>query len=378
MNKDTINIGTINKGYPLERNVTGTPVRGVQFQKTYDLMSVYRLFCRSNFISQYLYSRTAFFTHCDFGINIVDLLHFFNHVSLTTTPWIVTYETEVPRWNSGKKIGLHLLARDSCKRIIALSECARHIQRQLLNEYPEHRSAILSKITVLHPPQQLNVESCTDKGVPPSNGPLFTLVGGDFFRKGGREVLQVFDRLFEEGHNVRLAVVSSLECGDYASKTTREDREWARQLIDKHEGRIEYFHRLPNDEVIELFKRSHVGLLPSYGDTYGYSVLEAQSCGCPVITTDIRALPEINNDETGWLIEVPKDQRRDGQLSTPEERQFYSQIVADNLYQIIREIIKHPQCIQEKGNAAISRIRTQHDPDEHAKQLEAIYSDALS
>lgn len=373
-----IKVGVINRSYNSKRNIRNLNIDEIGYVRSFDIMSVYRMLCRSSLFRKHLHSRTAFFTHCDLGINTVDLLHFFNHVSITTTPWIVTYETAVPRWNSGKKIGLRLLAGDSCKKIIALSECARQIQRQLLNEYPEHKSAILNKITVLHPPQQPNVNAWTDKGISLTNGLLFTLVGGDFFRKGGREVMQVFDRLFEEGHDVRLAVVSSLEFGDYASKATREDRAWARQLIDKHKDRIEYFRRLPNNEVIKLFKRSHVGLLPSYGDTYGYSVLEAQSCGCPVITTDIRALPEINNDETGWLIEVPKDQRRDGQLSTPEERQFYSQIVADNLYRIIREIIEDPHRVREKGIHSLDRIRTHHDPGEHAKQLEAIYSDALS
>ena len=33
----------------------------------------------------------------DYGINKVDILHFFNTVSFGKTPWIVTYETLVPR-----------------------------------------------------------------------------------------------------------------------------------------------------------------------------------------------------------------------------------------------------------------------------------------
>ena len=39
---------------------------------------------------------------------------------------------------------------------------------------------------------------------------------------------------------------------------------------------------------------SHIGLLPTYNDSYGYSVIEFFSYGCPVITTNILALPEIN------------------------------------------------------------------------------------
>ncbi len=48
-------------------------------------------------------------------------------------------------------------------------------------------------------------------------------------------------------------------------------------------------------------RTADIGMLPSYADTYGFSVLEAQA-GNAVITTDIRALPEVNNPAVGWLI----------------------------------------------------------------------------
>ena len=35
--------------------------------------------------------------------------------------------------------------------------------------------------------------------------------------------------------------------------------------------------------------------------------MEFQACGLPRITTDVRALPEINNDKYGWLIQVAKN-----------------------------------------------------------------------
>ncbi|MFW2788163.1 glycosyltransferase, partial [Acinetobacter baumannii] len=53
--------------------------------------------------------------------------------------------------------------------------------------------------------------------------------------------------------------------------------------------------------------RHHIGLLPTWADTFGYSVLEFQACGCPVISTDVRALSEINNNDIGWLINVDKN-----------------------------------------------------------------------
>lgn len=43
-------------------------------------------------------------------------------------------------------------------------------------------------------------------------------------------------------------------------------------------------------------KKAHVCLLPTWMDTFAYSVLEAQACGTPVISTSLRALTEINNE----------------------------------------------------------------------------------
>jgi len=53
-------------------------------------------------------------------------------------------------------------------------------------------------------------------------------------------------------------------------------------------------------------RRFALALLPTCAETHGDVVLEAQANGCPVITTDIRTLPEINPSEIGYLIEVPK------------------------------------------------------------------------
>lgn len=100
--------------------------------------------------------------------------------------------------------------------------------------------------------------------------------------------------------------MSSLNYGDYASCTTKKDYQEALKIISRYQSNIKHYVRLPNQEVLKLLKNTHVGLLPTWADSFGYSVLEAQAAGCPVITTDVRAHPEINNNEIGWVMEVPK------------------------------------------------------------------------
>ncbi len=48
-----------------------------------------------------------------------------------------------------------------------------------------------------------------------------------------------------------------------------------------------------HDELAALYSRAHALVFPSYSEGYGWPVLEAQACGCPVICSNVTSLPEI-------------------------------------------------------------------------------------
>ncbi|MCK9247202.1 MAG: glycosyltransferase, partial [Anaerolineaceae bacterium] len=135
---------------------------------------------------------------------------------------------------------------------------------------------------------------------------------------------------------------------------------------------------LPHDKVLELMKNCDVGLLPTYADSYGFSVLEEQACGLPVISTDVRALPEINNTSVGWIIRVPKNELGEALYSTPEERERLSQQIQSGMEAIISSIVADPSVIYTKAAAAIERVRDNHDPQVYAQKLREIYQEALA
>lgn len=333
----------------------------------------------------------------DFDLNKVDVLHFSNGVSLGRTPWVSHFETLLPRFTDlmqryhGKtknslnmtplvQRGFKALQSPSCKRIIAMSQAAASMQQDLLSELPfEEREVILNKMTVLHPPQEIIVDQPVIRVYDSASPIRFILVGAGFFRKGGREILNAFDRLIKlEKAPIKLVLVSSLRLDPYASRETPADIAWAKQFIKEHNDWIEYYETLPHKQVMELMKTCDVGLLPTYADTYGFSVLEGQACGLPVISTDIRALPEINNTKTGWLIHVPKNEMGEALYSTAEERFILSEHIQTDLESIVRRIIADPFVIAQKGQAALERIRVEHDPQAYADKLRQIYQAALA
>lgn len=69
----------------------------------------------------------------------------------------------------------------------------------------------------------------------------------------------------------------------------------ARETLEmiKKKSLIDYYDHLPNNEVLKLLKAGHVGILPSFGETYGYSLLEAMASGCAVVSTFLSPFNEL-------------------------------------------------------------------------------------
>ena len=368
-------IGTVGTGYVTERNLTSLPFEHFQIVQEHDLFNLLTFLRR--LVSDGP-NATALINclHCDAGINRVPLLHLINAISCSRTPWVVSYSHYLPRWNVRSRFGMKQLASETCKKIIAISHFAYDQQRHFLKEFPEYEDAIQKKMCIVHPAQESLIGDVAAKKTDVSVI-TFTIAGSDFFRKGGTEILLTFDRLIREGYPVKLNVISTLDDSDYASGATKVDQRFARMLISKHKNTIHHFERLSNSQVLDVFLRSDVGLLPTYDDIYGYSVLEAQAAGCPVISTDVCALPEINNDDVGWLIEVPKDEFGIAHRYTSADRKRLSDVIVEGLYETIKEMAADRSLVAGKGARALERIKRECTPLDRVRKLEEIYTEIL-
>ncbi|HEB78027.1 MAG TPA: glycosyltransferase family 1 protein [Methylothermaceae bacterium] len=76
-------------------------------------------------------------------------------------------------------------------------------------------------------------------------------------------------------------------------------------LITKHglENNVHLLGHVPWEELLHLYQKATVCVLPSYYETFGLAALEPMAFGTPVIATQAGALPEIVEDgTTGFLI----------------------------------------------------------------------------
>jgi len=347
-----------------------------------ELMRTRGLFTLLNFLNRKLlhHHHATTFTNCfywDPGYPPLDLLHFVNTIAATRTPWVVSFEHYLPRWNPASPFGMKLLAGPHCKRLLALSQFAFDSQQRLLAPFNSLGGSILQKMQVLHPPQQVLVSSLDDKGAP-EGLVRCVFVGRDFFRKGGREIVDAVQMLIEQGRTLQLDIVSSVDPGDYATGSTASDRSEVLRRMEALRPAIRFHGELPNAQVLTLLRESHVALLPTYDDTYGFSVLEAQASGTPVITTDVCALPEINSEKEGWIIGLRKDDWGQAEGIKSGNITDISNAIRTGVYETLRSILDHPEVLRGKAACCLDRIRAHHDPARYARSMHTIYSEILN
>jgi len=105
-------------------------------------------------------------------------------------------------------------------------------------------------------------------------------------RKNLRNLLNAFENLQDK--NLQLVLPGESLWGEEKIKTIIEKS----SLKDK----IIMTGMLSLGELKALYKNATVAVFPSFYEGFGLAILEAMSCGCPVITSNISSLPEVAGD----------------------------------------------------------------------------------
>ena len=317
----------------------------------------------------------------------IDVIHTFNRVCLhDRNRWVATFEKTFPEYFSDEaKINFRLMRRqlplilsEKCVAILPMSQWAYNYELWLLGQFAnqEEISQIKRKMTVLYPPQELLIsqEEVKQKFANVQNIE-FLFVGGQVKRKGGAEVIKAFAKLRKQYNDFHVTFIGKLD-ENYGNFSLNEKERTEINDIIAHADWLDVHEKLSNEEVLRLAKQAHVGLLPTMGDTFGFSVLEMQACGCPVITTDRQALPEINNDQCGWLINTKDIQLPHGDdfaHYTRKEVELLSETIVEELIALVAGIIENPKLLYNKAMRAIERIKKYHSSDSYKDIMKILY-----
>lgn len=189
-----------------------------------------------------------------------------------------------------------LFLRDNFKGLLFWSEAG----RQTLKDYGNIKDErIWNKSHVVYPAIRPAPKSLIQYSESKSVQFLFN---GNFFIKGGANVVDVFEQLQLTYPNIKLRLCCN-------------------ETIDFHTDdapmRDSYLQRIKSNPSItmgrvkrevflnEILPQTDIYLLPTYGDAFGFAILEAMSFGIPVVSTNYMAVPEmIEHGVNGYMVDI--------------------------------------------------------------------------
>jgi glycosyltransferase involved in cell wall biosynthesis len=317
-----------------------------------------------------------------------DLIHSFNKIPVATrVPWVVTFESALPRTIGPREELLRRplrerLLSDNCRKLIALSEFGRRVfMRQ--NEGWRGLDATLAKTEVIHPniPLQVTEPRCYDGGEL-----SLVFVGSDFARKGGVVAVRLAKKALERGIPLRVHIVSNLVYGGSKYSDHPDKAKYLPDLKLLELPNVTHHGGLSNAAVLDLMRQSHIHLLPTIHDTYGYSVVEGFSVGTPAFATATCALPEIvRSGDNGFLLDLPVDERGVWiHLEQRERSGFWDRLnetyesLADQCLDRVMQLMNDPPLFRRLSQGAIDQILRQHEADAVGSRLDDLYDECLA
>ncbi|MBW4539347.1 MAG: glycosyltransferase family 4 protein [Myxacorys chilensis ATA2-1-KO14] len=182
-------------------------------------------------------------------------------------------------WTFQPNIRLEKKVFEAAQSIVSFSESAR---RSVIEDYgikPDKVALVYPGVNVkqITPCHQTVTDSQTLCNI------LF--IGGDFERKGGYDVLDVFLKHFSNQAKLHLVTQASITC-------------------DHTNVHIYTNIKAYTAEWLELYQQADLFVMPTYSEPFGWVFIEAMAAGLPIVATRLNAIPEIvAEEETGLLIE---------------------------------------------------------------------------
>lgn len=244
----------------------------------------------------------------------VDLIASFNRIPLGSRPFVITFESHLPRlFNHEDSVAFRFFSRQladpRCRAIIPISGFAR---RMFLKQ---HRGgpvfdALEAKLTNPIHPNIMVPETRPRPDRRREKTLRCVFVGGHFIRKGGLSVLHAAREAHRLGWPIEFHIVSAMTMGAKNGVWTDPvDPTFANDLLSALDlPQVHHHGQMANADLLDLLSTADVNLLPTLSDTYGYSVIESFAMGVPAIGTSCCALPEvIDHERTGYLVDLPVD-----------------------------------------------------------------------
>jgi glycosyltransferase involved in cell wall biosynthesis len=187
---------------------------------------------------------------------------------------------------------------DSLSRYSALSGCI--VPSEYMRQFVMNRSGLSeSRMGVV--PNGLDTEHFDCRPEPSSNRRVVCWVGKLDAHKNWKGFVEVAERIAERHSDVEFWIVGGDTAGPVVSRSFME-----RANRSPLGPRLRWIDRWEYDEMPTLYRKVAAGggclLITSTNESFGMTAMEAQACGCPVVSSDVGALPELVLPERTGLL----------------------------------------------------------------------------
>jgi glycosyltransferase involved in cell wall biosynthesis len=321
-------------------------------------------------------------------VHRVDVYHSYNYIVCNNRPWIISFESWLPRFFGSKQNekawiwGLEKLAGDNCKKILPISYAAENFFFNILDYLGYPKQVFKDKTLVVMPgmvdeikPREFDFEK--DKKY------KFLFVGNDIVRKGGRPLIRVFKEL-AKSYNIELTIVSSFN-KDIVTRNDDYD-------LDKFENEVSglkyvnILKNVPHHDLLNIIYPAHdVFVLPTLQDSFGFVLVEAMGKGLPIISTNQFDIPEkVSHDHNGYLINIPIDKNRRSKFLSIQSYKEKAEtvynvekIIEKQLIEYMAKLLNNPEKIMTFGKNSQAVAKEKYSIENRNNAFNRIYESVL-
>jgi len=135
-----------------------------------------------------------------------------------------------------------------------------------------------------------------------------------------------------------------------------------REMLEKFvkennlEDRVEFLGGISRENVFKTLRKSDIFVLISNWEGFPYTIIEAMSCGLPVIASDVGGIREAVNDDCGILVKRGDEEA---------------------IKNALEKLLKNPSLAKEMGEKSRARVKKEFSLEKTLRETEQIYKEIL-
>jgi len=195
-----------------------------------------------------------------------------------------------PKWTGRQQQAMILRGLKRCRMIASVSLATQQDVTRIVGDEAKWRHHISNSLDpkfiedAKRAPGSVNREQMLQELKLPAGIQYVLHIGGEKWYKNRKGALQIYTHLARERQNLHLLIIGP----KFSEETLKETG--AVESV----GRIHYLTGVSDQSLRDIYNASELLLFPSLMEGFGWPILEAQACGCPVVTLDVEPMRSLN------------------------------------------------------------------------------------